>query len=132
MINQRIYPKAWLANWLLRISLFCSVLTFSGFIDLSPPSAPNTTQTEVIFRGNDNPLKTVSYKRACYFVTNDIDLSLLLQRQTYALLIFNKKTQAAFKAASRQMYTIEKLHRFIPKKSIPQYSNSEDSTLLLG
>ena len=66
IVTQRIKNKEIIATWLLNVTLFVSLFTFSGYT-AGNQQQQQATKTELIVSGNPTPKRTVSYERTLTF-----------------------------------------------------------------
>lgn len=126
MKTQLRYPKSKLSNFLLVISIFFSVLTFSGNSGNSKSQEQQTTKTELVFSDNYKTGKRIiSYKKGIALSPEYNSFNKSKECEKPALSVYNKLTKVKFEANSKQLYSFKPAEPFFQVKTIPQNSTTE-------
>lgn len=108
-----IARKSW-QKWLLMVTLFFSIFTFSGYSSNSQLKQKLVTQSELLLSNNQKTGKrTISYKRAFELIRFDSRLNSQYTSWTNALMTYNLLTKIKLNTISRQFY----LYKFPPPLS---------------
>ena len=134
MTNARYtYHKDKLTKWLLTVTLFFSIFTFSGYVGNSQSRQQQATQTELVISNNHKTCKrTISYKKA--FVLNGFSepFNCLYKNWTNTLFTYNILIKVNLDTISRQFYSHNPTDRFLQKKTIPQSSDEDIFVTFIG
>lgn len=126
MTSLSTYPKNGLSQFLLVLSLFFTLLTFSGYAGNSKSQEQETTKTELVFAHNYKTSKRIiSNKQAISLSTEYNSFSKSKKCEKPALSVYNKLIKVKFNANSIQLYSFKPALRFFQLKTIPKNSTKE-------
>jgi hypothetical protein len=133
MINaEYTYPKDKLTKWMLTISLFFSILSFSTYDGYSHTNQQQTTKTELVISSKGNICKwTVSYKSTIGLINTNSLLIWTIKNWSNTLSAYSIITKVRFDSISRQFCMNRSATRFIQIKTIPK-SSEEELVSLIG
>lgn len=126
MNTQFTYHKEKLTNWLLTITLFFSIFTFSGYAGNSELRLEQENVPELIISNKQTTYKrTISYKKAFKFIICKDLLKSPCKNWRNTLFTLNILTKVKFKSISRQFYAFKTADFFLQPKNIPQSSDED-------
>lgn len=131
--TQNTYQKSKLTKWLLTITLFFSVFTFSGYVGSYQSIKHQAIQTERLISNKYKTCKrTISYKKAFDFTScNNILLS-TYKNWANTLFTYNTLTKVKFESISRQFYSHKFIGHFLQVKTIPKSSDEDVFVAFIG
>jgi len=120
------------SKYLLTISLFFSLFSFSGYAENYYFPQKSTTQTELLFVNKQKISKRViSYKKA--FADNiAAQVFSSVENRKQSLITYNMLVKVNFDAISKHLDTFEIENGFLQQKAIPQTPNEDNFTTVLG
>ncbi|MES2287807.1 MAG: hypothetical protein V4547_19120 [Bacteroidota bacterium] len=131
MKTQTTYPINRLPKFLLALSLFFSVFTFSGYAGNSESQQPQTTKTELVFSHNFKINKRIiSYKKGITLSSEYNSFNKSKEFEKQALSVYNKLTKVKIDSNSILLYSFEPALRFFQLKTIPQNPTTEFSSAM--
>lgn len=131
MANHKTYHTARLSNWFLIATFLLSVFLFSGYAGNAKTTA-KTTQTEFVsLYKNKTVRRTLCCDAVCPFVYSDTPLS-IRGYETGFIVNFNRLTKIRIDHNVKQCLSINPHEQFRPIKTIPQTTNGDITSTLLG
>jgi hypothetical protein len=131
--NRPTYYKGKLTKWLLTVTLFFSIFTFTGYAGHSQPGRQQATQTERVLSNHHKTCKrTISYKKAfAPSSCNDFIIS-PYKNWTNTLFTYHLLTKVAFGSMSMRFLSQKPARHFLREKTIPQSSDEDIFTTFIG
>ncbi len=128
------YCKNKLPECVLIVILFFSILSFAGYTSHSQSKNQQTTQTELVHSGNYITRKrAISYKKAFEGkASNDVLINPCTKWTNALLLSYNQHIKVKLNNSSRQSNSYKTATYFLPLKTIPQSSDEDIFTMLIG
>lgn len=132
MTHQIIYHKSRLSNWVLIAAFLFSVFSFSGYVG-NAKTQPKTTQTEFVSSYKTQKIgRPLFFTKVCVFVYSDIPPLSIRGYETHFLVNFNRLTKTRFDHNKKQGLSFKPSEQFIPIKTMPQSTNEDIASILLG
>lgn len=134
MMNaQFTYHKDKLTKWLLTVTLFFSIFTFSGYAGNSQSRQQLATQTELVISNNHKTCKrTISFKKAFELTSCKDFLINPYTNWTNTLYTYNLLTKVKLDSISRQFCSHKSADHFLQVKTIPQNSDEDIFATFIG
>lgn len=127
------YHKDKLTKWLLMVTLFFSIFTFSGYSNNSQSKQKLVTQSELLLSNNHKTGKrTISYKKAFELIRFNSYLNRHYTSWTNALFSYNLLTKIKLFNILKQFYLYKFTHPYQQVKTIPQSSDESILGLNIG
>ncbi len=131
--TQFTYHKDKLTKWLLTVTLFFSILTFSGYAGNSQSRQQQATQTELVISNNHKTCKrTISFKKAFELTSCNDFLINPYKNWTNTLFTYNLLTKVKLDSISRQFCSYKSADHFLQVKTIPQNSDEDIFATFIG
>jgi hypothetical protein len=131
--TQYTYNKDKLTKWLLTVTLFFSIFTFSGYAGNSQSRQQQATQTELVISNNHKTCKrTISFKKAFELVSCNAFFISPYRNWTNTLLTYNLLSKVKFDSISKQFCSHKSADHFLQVKTIPQNSDEDSFATIIG
>lgn len=130
---QFTYHKDKLTKWLLTVTLFFSVFTFSGYDGNYQSRCQPATQTELVISNNHKTCKrTISYKKAFGLIRYNDCFKSPYKNRTNTLFTYNILTKVKLNSISRRFCFHKPVDCFLQLKTIPQNSDADIFVIFIG
>lgn len=110
-------------NWLLRLTLLCSVFLFSGYVDSDYLTLPTTTQIELV-ESKAPCSSNFSFLKNSYQLTKQPQNKFSFTSFDAALIAYNQLQKVKFLALKEKAIEYSIIRLFMPRKIIT--SNFKD------
>ena len=130
--SRRAHNNKKVSTWLLTVTLFLGLFTFTGYSGITVSQAKEARTTELIVSVKTNPKRAASYARAfaqfhqgnrCDFRQPEFDLPTCFHNRLFKTRIDQN---------SRQVSSLRKPARFFQPKTVPQNSDEDLFITLRG
>jgi len=133
MTNTRYtYHKDKLTKWLLTVTMFFSIFTFSGYAGDSQSRQQQPTQTEIVISNHKTWKRTIPFKKAFERISCNDFLVSNCKNWTNTLFTYNILTKVKLDSISRQFCSHKPAGHFLQVKTIPQSSDEDIFTTFIG
>ena len=131
--TQFTYHKDKTTKWLLTVTLFFSIFTFSGYAGNSQSRQQQATQTELVISNNHKTCKrTISFKKAFELISCNDFLISPYKNWTNTLFTYNLLTKVKLDSISRQFCSHKSADHFLQAKTVSQSSDEDIFATFIG